>query len=63
MLNFLNSLLASTEDASGNSDALMDMDLGNEVDFEEYYEPVINPERYAIHYLKEFKMKPGIFVF
>jgi len=39
------SLLASNEDASGNSDALMDMDLGNEVDFEEYYEPVINPER------------------
>ena len=57
MLVFFNSLLASTEDTSGNSDAIMDMDLSNEVEFEEYYEPVTNPERYTTIYLLSSKSK------
>ena len=41
---FLTSLLAANEDATGD-DAIMDMELGNEVDYEEFYEPVTSPDR------------------
>ena len=44
-MHSFDSLLASNDDGSSVNDAIMDMDLSDELEIEEYYEPVTSPDR------------------